>query len=288
MMERSTGKFEEIIRSALDGQKVYPSPGVLRTIRFRLWISDFFSVKPRKFNIAYASLLIAGLMAGFMLFPGKDETQESREKMSGSEFNNPQVQKDEIGETITAVPEQEEKSEMSKLKNAAPPVALFESNLIKGCAPLKVHFFNRSSGSEKFSWNFGTGEGSALTDPVYIVREPGNYEVSLQASNSQGTINKYTQTIQVFSAPAAEFSIDIDASDISGRKVVFDNLSSGGKKYIWDFGDSQQDTGFEQTHEYKNFGTYRVSLVAIAENGCSDTSVLENKFIEKNYELYFP
>jgi PKD repeat protein len=288
MIDKSSGNLENIFRKAYNSYSASPSSGVLRKIRFQLWVSDFFSLKPRKFNIVYAALILGGVASAILLLPNRNEYIVTAEELAKTELQNDDeegtliIEKEEIEPSSFEIDEKFE-SEMGAL-----PVALYESDFVEGCAPLKIHFFNKSTSTKKVKWDFGNGDESDLLNPVYIFSEPGLYNVSLTASNERGKTDTHTQTIQVLASPKAEFSIDIGESVIKERKVVFDNLSEDGKKYIWDFGDATKDSGFEISHEYKNFGSYNVSLVAIADNGCMDTITHVNKFIKENYELYFP
>lgn len=288
MMDKTSGNLENIFRKAYDRYSPTPSSGVLRKIRFKLWISDFLSLKPNKFNVVYASLLLAGVTAGIIFLPNRDRHIVASEEVASTEHQNAEDQ-----EILSIEKEQIELSSVEKEKKlesniAALPVAHYESDFAEGCAPLKIHFFNKSTSTKNVKWDFGNGDISELSNPVYVFSEPGVYNVSLVASNDRGNTDTYTQMITVLATPQAEFSVNIDESLIDERKVVFDNLSENGKKYIWDFGDATKDTGFQISHEYGDFGSYNVSLVAIAENGCMDTITHVNKFIEKNYELYFP
>jgi PKD repeat protein len=68
------------------------------------------------------------------------------------------------------------------------PEARFDGIPREGQAPLQVQFSDRSTGSpDRWSWNFGDGSGSAETNPSHLYLEPGEYTVSLMASNSHGS-----------------------------------------------------------------------------------------------------
>jgi len=56
----------------------------------------------------------------------------------------------------------------------------------------------------------------------------------------------------------------------------FDNLSSGGNGYEWDFGDGNFSNDFAPAHTYNNVGQYDVSLIVSDSLGCltSDTSII--------------
>ncbi|WP_342770539.1 MULTISPECIES: PKD domain-containing protein [unclassified Methanoculleus] len=69
----------------------------------------------------------------------------------------------------------------------APPVANFTANVTEGNAPLVVQFNDTSTGNvTSWSWDFGDGNTSTEQNPVHIYESPGNYTVSLTASNAYG------------------------------------------------------------------------------------------------------
>jgi len=53
--------------------------------------------------------------------------------------------------------------------------------------PLKVYFTNHSQNADTYQWNFGDGMFSTEENPIHIYPGPGNYVVTLTASNSSGT-----------------------------------------------------------------------------------------------------
>lgn len=286
MTDKSLDNLEKVIRKASEEFTLKPGSRVLWRIRFRLGVSDFFSVKPRKFNIVYALLVVSGLIAGYMLLPGSNENIAAGRTGTADESITPEEEGNSQEVRIERRSD-ERISETGPERNIIPS-ARFESDFTAGCAPLKVQFFNKSVASDQVSWDFGNGDKSELSNPVYTFTEPGEYKVTLSASSANNIYDTYYQTIKVLSPPKADFSINIEQSVIGRREVSFVNHSEGGEKYIWDFGDADKDTGFELSHTYSDFGTYNVSLIAIADNGCMDTITHENRFIEKNYELYFP
>lgn len=65
----------------------------------------------------------------------------------------------------------------------------------------------------------------------------------------------------------------------------FDNNSSGGNSYIWNFGDGNSSTDFSPSHTYADTGNYDVELIVIDTTGClsSDTARLNiDVFMQHN------
>jgi PKD repeat protein len=68
-----------------------------------------------------------------------------------------------------------------------PPVAGFTAGPTNGTAPLLVSFTNLSTGATNYSWAFGDGNTSPLTNPANTYTNPGAYSVTLTAIGSGGT-----------------------------------------------------------------------------------------------------
>lgn len=67
-------------------------------------------------------------------------------------------------------------------------------------------------------------------------------------------------------APLASFNY-VDA----GNTIDFQNTSSNGSSYYWDFDDGQTSTQTNPSHTYATSGTYTVTLIVTGIGGCSDT-----------------
>jgi PKD repeat protein len=68
-----------------------------------------------------------------------------------------------------------------------PPVALFTAGPTNGTAPLSVAFTNLSTGATNYSWVFGDGHTSALTNTANTYTNAGTYSVALTAVGPGGT-----------------------------------------------------------------------------------------------------
>jgi PKD repeat protein len=80
------------------------------------------------------------------------------------------------------------KTETGKISAGILPAAGFTGTPLEGPAPLTVQFTDLSTGSPaSWSWNFGDGYGSSDKNPIHMYLQPGDYSVSLMASNSYGS-----------------------------------------------------------------------------------------------------
>jgi len=157
---------------------------------------------------------------------------------------------------------------------ATPPQAAFGVAQTSGCAPLLVSFTNQSSSNAtEFVWNFEGGIPSTSTEanPVVSYTQPGTYSVELEAI-SDGGINILVQTdlITVLPDPVASFSI----GNVDELSVSFQNSSSFGNVFFWDFGDGNTSVQPNPVHVFNSFDSYQVVLVTTNTCG-SDTSMLQ-------------
>ncbi len=69
-----------------------------------------------------------------------------------------------------------------------PPVASFSGSPVTGDAPLSVQFTDQSTNSPtSWAWTFGDGGTSSAQNPSYTYQTTGTFNVSLTATNEDGT-----------------------------------------------------------------------------------------------------
>ncbi|MFM7153698.1 MAG: PKD domain-containing protein, partial [Bacteroidota bacterium] len=153
-----------------------------------------------------------------------------------------------------------------------PPSAEFTAGPLTGCPGLTVVFDNNSSdNATTFAWSFpgGSPDTSSLENPTVVYNAPGQYDVTLIASNSAGTDTlTFVNYIQVGSAPVAGFS-----SSTNGTVVSFTNSSTNATSYSWDFGDNSSSTDANPVHTYAADGVYTVVLSAT--NNCGTVTATQ-------------
>jgi len=160
--------------------------------------------------------------------------------------------------------------------NSPPPVVVdFTGAPTSGVAPLIVSFTNFSTGASSYSWDFGDGNGSAVSNPNNTYTNPGNYTVNLTAIGSGGT-NTFSRTnFIVVTNPPPPVVVDFTGAPTSGVTpliVSFTNLSTGASSYSWEFGDGNTSTDTHPGNMYTNPGSYTVSLTAIGAGGTNTFS----------------
>ena len=114
-------------------------------------------------------------------------------------------------------------------------------------------------------WDFGDGiKDSTNTAPTHTYAAPGSYTVSLTLDN--GCTDTYTAVVTV--SPGATSSFNA-APVCKGTPTVFNNTSTGGTNYSWNFGDgSAISTVQNPTHTYSSSGNFVVTLTVSNTAGC--------------------
>lgn len=287
-MEQNSHQMEKIFRDAFDRHTMEPSPKVLKRIKFELWKKDFLSVRPNRFNIVYSTLILGSAISFCVLVPKRSNLNKNIISVSTTSGNLTDESK--VNNDLALVNSEKEDAGTSD-KNSASEMMLsaaFETDESVGCVPLTVHFKNYSIRANTYKWEFGDGKNSTYANPTYTYTKPGEYLATLTVKGGEGNKDEFTKEIKVLNKPEAAIAIDVDKSEISTKKIVFKNMSKDAKSYQWDFGDQSKSQDKDVVHNYKDFSTYKVTLVAENSDGCTDTASLNNHFIDKNYELAFP
>lgn len=182
--------------------------------------------------------------------------------------------------TVTMVAENECGSSSSSYgitvsPNDITPELVVNSSQLKGCAPLKVDFFNNTKGANTFLYDFGDGSTTVThTAPETVTHtftEPGKYTITLYASNNCSNAST-TETVEVLPQPKVSFTAD-KTSGCDGVVVKFKNNSTGAIGYVWDFGDgSPTSNAIEPTHTFNGAGkNYTITLTATNALTCTNT-----------------
>lgn len=164
---------------------------------------------------------------------------------------------------------------------AQPPAANFSSDLQSGCAPLVVHFQDKSSNNPaQWSWDLGNGTISHQQHPSGTYFNPGTYQVKLVVKNSSGSDSIIrSQFITVYANPTPKFSLS-DSTGCYPKTIQFTDKSDPGfgtiAQWSWDFGDGTISNQQNPVHTYTKPGSYHVTLKVINSQGCQKTITRQN------------
>ncbi|MAB80321.1 MAG: hypothetical protein CMJ89_13285 [Planctomycetes bacterium] len=153
---------------------------------------------------------------------------------------------------------------------AAPPVAHLTATPTSGPAPLRVNFFDQTTGNAHlWSWDFGDGGVSTQQNPSHVYSIPGTYSVGLTATGVGGVDNDTQLELVVVGLPVT--IANFTAAPTSGATpltVNFTDMSTGGvTSWIWSFGDGSTSTLQNPSHTYFTEGAFDITLTTDGPNG---------------------
>gem|GEM_PF-4479868 len=106
--------------------------------------------------------------------------------------------------------------------------------------------------------------------------QAGNYTLEVWASTSNdGTPSNDTMVANPVSyvKPLAAFSYQNDCQLVPISFIDQSTIANGSIDSLkWDFGDGSIATGNMTSHAFNTYGNFNVSLVAVSDNGCTDTA----------------
>jgi hypothetical protein len=156
------------------------------------------------------------------------------------------------------------------------PVAQFDS-IPSGCSPLSITINNTSlytnTPGTTYFWSFGDGSTSTAKNPTYTYFDAGTYRVELTV-RGPGGVSTMSRIVNAYPSPIASLKLNPNYVYVNDEAVRFFNLSQGGERYIWNFGDGDTSMMKEPTHKYMEEGIFDITLWAYSANGCVDQYVL--------------
>jgi hypothetical protein len=185
-------------------------------------------------------------------------------------------------------------SDTAKVIFSPPPIINITSNPHVLCTPGTVQFLDNSisaTGDDpiaSWSWVFGDGTSSSQQYPSHEYDLAGTYHVSLTITTLGGCTSNDTTAPLIIIAnpkPVAAFSLNSSELNLPYDELILTNESVGAVSYDWSFGDGGNSTLVNPQYLYSSLGVFQVQLVAISQNGCSDTTTLE---ITANADVVFP
>jgi gliding motility-associated-like protein len=150
---------------------------------------------------------------------------------------------------------------------------------LSGCSPLLVQYTNSTVPGDypitTWHWDFGDGFSSSAQNPSHTYNSPGNYQVTLSATDQKGCQGSKIKPnyIMVGSKPVANFTYS--SLYACHTPIIFNFTNTtlpSGCTYSWNFGDGGTSTQTSPSHNYNSAGNYTVTLIATS-NGCPDTAI---------------
>jgi len=132
---------------------------------------------------------------------------------------------------------------------------------------------------DNWTWNFGNGDGSSNSTPLYEYNAPGNRLVELRVTDENGCQDSITKLITYFPVPALILVSPSAFEGCAPGEITFNNLSNPVNEdydILWDFGDGNTSTEFSPAHTYTEEGTYSISLDITSPIGCQTDTLFED------------
>ena len=148
------------------------------------------------------------------------------------------------------------------------------------CSPLEL-MMPAVDNASAFTWNFGNGETSNEAQPhLYLANETGallSSVVTFSGTSAFGCVDSHQQTVYVKPQPVAAISLASANGGCAPFDAVFNNNSSNGDVYTWNFGDgsAEAQANGDVNHAFQTgseTAQYTVTLTATDALGCSDTT----------------
>ena len=164
--------------------------------------------------------------------------------------------------------------------NITHPFASFLKSDSIVCPGSQVSFQNTTIGDGlQYTWYFGDGTQSTLTNPSYGYNKAGVFTPSLAVIDVNGCRDSVTSKPLIVSKPAAIFSMSDSISSCPPLQVNFTNKSTNYNGITWSFGDGGTSTNVSPEHLYTYPGIYIVKLNLKGYGDCA-ASTTKNVIIK--------
>lgn len=169
------------------------------------------------------------------------------------------------------------------------PIAGFDQDAVSGCAPLLVHFTQKSRFAYKYEWDFDNdGIIDAAGPSASHIFKPGFYTVKMLARNYGGCVDSMVKVnlISVNPVPVADFQVS--DSDVCVKDIVnftdYTFPKANIRKWIWKFDEPKADNDTlnleNPQFRFLTPGYHNISLTVEDFKGCRDTIVKRAVYVE--------
>ncbi len=175
-----------------------------------------------------------------------------------------------------------------------PEMTAFADNT-EGCSPSLIHFEAQTNDDASVLWDFGDAQISHdLNNDHTYYNENGEantivFSVSATATSPLGCLASDSLEISVLRSALA--SATSSGEGCAPLNTIFTNNSENASEYAWTFSEESFSNDFEPIHTFENTSddpqTFAVELIAIAENGCNDTTSVETMVYPEMFAQFF-
>ncbi len=162
------------------------------------------------------------------------------------------------------------------IKVRSQAITAFTSDVDGACDSVTVKFRNQSSNALSYLWEFGDGTVSTEINPTHTFNnKKENYTIRLTSFSSFGCAETLEKVDYISVGANAKTDFVVSPGLIIAYpklNFTFRNESVGDiASYHWDFGDGQTSLLKNPEHSYADTGHYKVQLIVLNKNGCSNS-----------------
>jgi len=150
------------------------------------------------------------------------------------------------------------------------------------CLRQNIFIWNNISkikyGYLRYSWSFGDTKTDTNKNTSHVYTAFGNFPVVLASVSNLGCIDSAFSAVVVGAMPGPKFSVNDEGQCFKTQNFVFTdlgNIASGSYNLNWKFGDGVTSAIKNTTHNYSNFGNYKLLQILTSNYGCIDSAEKE-------------
>ncbi|MFA6925039.1 MAG: PKD domain-containing protein, partial [Bacteroidales bacterium] len=157
------------------------------------------------------------------------------------------------------------------------------------CKNTPCQFLDSSTSSTDtinwWKWNFSDIDSSFVQNPFFTFYTTSGYQsIKLTVKTSAGCEKDTTKQFYVHEKPTVDFNFNPQYG-VAPLGVSFDNLTSGGDSYSWNFGDGSTSSLPEPSHTYTSNSIYTITLYSSTGFGCIDSVKKEIKVMHSSLDI---
>jgi large repetitive protein len=123
------------------------------------------------------------------------------------------------------------------------------------------------------TWDFGDLKQGFNFNDKHVYDKTGTFTITLTAKNIiNGCIASISKQVKIIKSPDAAFSLPVKEG-CQPLQVTFQNNTTGGDYFIWDFGNGNKSIDLNGKQIYTSHGKFNIVLKATNAAGCSDTAI---------------
>ncbi|NOR86014.1 MAG: PKD domain-containing protein, partial [Bacteroidales bacterium] len=132
----------------------------------------------------------------------------------------------------------------------------------------------------EWSYIFGDGATTTISDPTHLYTTPGDYSVILQIIDTNLCSNQIQHQVPVYGLPAVDFTNDTACLGLSTQYTDLTTIADHDLvAWNWSFGDGATDIVQHPAHTFVDFGVFSTQLIVTDSWGCVDS-------LQKNVHVY--